>query len=202
MPREPKRKKGQGNITRELLGSDRITVFEDARTRAGYSTQRPRVISAASRPKSPSKSPTKLSSSSLKPRSESPTPPNIPDEINFQGLRPKWKPQRTKGKVRIYQERVLVLKYGIRLPTITCGIGRLITELPICVGLSRGRLTRTPRCVIDVGFQMLCIAVTIAPDRLSGVSHAVLLFIRHVPSIARKNGTEDFSRRWIWTELD
>ncbi|KAJ6573641.1 hypothetical protein B0H10DRAFT_1963968 [Mycena sp. CBHHK59/15] len=94
MPRQPTIK-GQGNLTRELLGSDKITIFEDARTRAGYSTQRPRVISAASRPKSPSKSPTKLSSSQPKPRSHSLT---LPDETDPQDFRPKWKPQRIKGK--------------------------------------------------------------------------------------------------------
>ncbi|KAJ6546630.1 hypothetical protein B0H10DRAFT_1969536 [Mycena sp. CBHHK59/15] len=69
--------------------------WDSSRTRAGYSTQRPRVISAASRPKSPSKSPTKLSSSKPKPRSHSLT---LPDETDSQDFRPKWKPQRIKGK--------------------------------------------------------------------------------------------------------
>jgi hypothetical protein len=38
MPRTAK-VKGQGNLTQEDVAPDRITIFEEGQTRAGYSTQ-------------------------------------------------------------------------------------------------------------------------------------------------------------------
>lgn len=97
MPRVPT-KKGQGNLTREEVVTDRITVFEDGRTRAGYLTQKPRVVSASARQKSPSKSPMK--SATLRPRS----PLQPAEDFYAQKSEPMYagKATRTKGKVQLF----------------------------------------------------------------------------------------------------
>ncbi|KAJ7833450.1 hypothetical protein B0H14DRAFT_3142595 [Mycena olivaceomarginata] len=58
MPRLPTAK-GQGNLSRTKPVADGIKIFEDTRTRAGYLTYKPRIVSSSDRPKSPSKSPRK-----------------------------------------------------------------------------------------------------------------------------------------------
>ena len=101
--------KGQGNLRREDVAADRITIFEEGQTRAGYSTQRPRVISASSHPKSPSKSPRKLSASPRKSLAQSPAYDLDIPEPDLQS--PHVKPLRLKGKVCLLSSVSLLLTH-------------------------------------------------------------------------------------------
>ena len=97
MPREP-RTKGQGNLSRKDVDAHGIRVFEEARTRAGYLTQKARMVSASGRPKSPSKSPTKQSGS---PRKLFSSPPQA-DSQPLPGNQETFGRLRSRGKVSTF----------------------------------------------------------------------------------------------------
>jgi hypothetical protein len=65
MPRSP-HKTGSGNLTRPPKISDKITVFDEVRTRHGYIRQKGRAVSASQRSASSSRSPTKADRSPQK----------------------------------------------------------------------------------------------------------------------------------------